>query len=96
MSAKQKDLPGMEDKVLEDLEAAAEKYAGIRDERQQLTNREIEAKADLLQIMKKHKKRNYDHGGIAVEIVMEKETVKVKIRKDSEAEDEDEEKADAA
>lgn len=61
---KQKDLPGMEDRKLPDLHAAAEGYAETRDERMKLTKTEVEQKAKLLELMEKH--------GIEVKIRREK------------------------
>jgi hypothetical protein len=69
----------MEDRKLADLEDAAEDYAKIRDKRVKLTAQEIDTKATLLALMKKHRKTEYNRDGIRIWIVMEQETVKVKI-----------------
>lgn len=87
---KQQRLPGTEDAKIAELQTLAEDYADIRDERQGLTQKETGLKSKLITAMKKHKKKEYDFGGVHIELVVEKETVKVKIR--SNGDDEDEEK----
>lgn len=84
---KQEDLPGMEDRQLDDLEQAATSYAGIRDQRMELNKEEIELKGTLLTLMKKHGKETYKHDGIEINIVHEEETVKVKVAKEKEEEE---------
>jgi hypothetical protein len=80
---KQKRLPTMEDNKLADLEAAAERYAEIRDRRMALTDEEVGLKASLLTIMKRHSKVSYKRDGIEVNIVVKDETVRVKIKHDA-------------
>jgi hypothetical protein len=75
-------LPGMEDPQIEELEDGAREYANIRDDRMKLTTAEVDAKAELLSLMKKHKKETYNHDGVEVKLVHEKESVKVRIKKD--------------
>lgn len=77
-------LPGTEDPEIEELEAAAEEYAGIRDQRMALTPEETRLKGVLLAMMKSHKKTVYNHGSIEIKVVTEKETVKVKLKKEEE------------
>jgi hypothetical protein len=77
-------LPGMEDPEIEELEDAAREYANIRDDRMKLTSSEVETKDVLLSLMKKHKKESYNHDGVEVKMVHEKETVKVRIKKEKE------------
>ena len=79
---KQKRLPTMEDNKLDDLEAAAESYADIRDQRIALNAEEVDLKGKLLNLMKSHSKTQYQRDGISIKIVAEKETVKVKIKKE--------------
>jgi len=79
-------LAGMEDAKIEEIEAAAESYAEIRDRRQALTAEEVPAKKKLLELMHANEKTSYHHNGIEVKVVVEKEKVKVKIKKDSEEE----------
>jgi hypothetical protein len=76
------------DRKLQDLEDAAEAYRDVRDERAQLTIKEVDAKATLLSLMKKHRKTEYRRAGIHIWIVVEEESVKVKI--DPPAEDDEE------
>lgn len=86
---KQGELPGIERK-LKDLHEAALDYAVIRDERQELTLREVAAKTKLLDLMHKHKKEEYEYDGVSIRVVHEEETVKVRVAK------KDEEETDAA
>ena len=79
---KQKRLPTMEDNKLDDLEAAAENYADIRDRRMALTEQEVDLKAGLLKIMKDRGKATYKRDGIECRIVAKDETVRVKIKKE--------------
>jgi hypothetical protein len=78
---KQPRLPGQEDAAITELETAAEGYAETRDQRQALLAEEVEQKAQLLALMKRHKKEHYEHNGVIIDIVHEEETVKVKIAK---------------
>lgn len=75
-------LPEMEDPEIEELEAAAEKYVEVRDERMALTPTESQRKTHLLGLMKKHNKTTYHHDGFDIRVVAEKETVRVKIKKE--------------
>jgi hypothetical protein len=79
-------LPQMEDPQIEELEAAAEDYVAIRDERMALTPREKKLKDDLLAAMKRHGKEKYLRDGIEIKIVHESETVKVRVKKTDEKE----------
>jgi hypothetical protein len=75
-------LPQMDDPVIEELEAAAEKYARIRDERMALTRQEVDQQGLLLTLMQRHHKQTYKRDGIECKVVVEKERVKVKIKKE--------------
>jgi hypothetical protein len=75
-------LPEMEDPAIEELESAAEQYAEIRDRRQELTTEEVRLKTQLLNIMHENKKTEYNHGGVNVKVLVEKEKVRVRIKKD--------------
>lgn len=81
---RQKKLPTMEDNRLEDLEDAALRYAEIRDERQALTRREVDAKDVLHTLMKRHEKTIYRVESMEIKIVAKDETVKVKLLKEKE------------
>jgi hypothetical protein len=76
---KQGTLAGMEDRALSALEAKAEEYAEVRDERMGLTEREGELNDELLALMKKHKKAEYHHGEVHCWVKATDEKVKVKI-----------------
>jgi hypothetical protein len=78
---KNKRLPGMEDPEIEELQSAAEEYAGIRDQRMALTKKEVPRQEKLLQIMKKHGRKHYNHAGVEATLIVEKEKVKVKIHR---------------
>jgi hypothetical protein len=81
---KQKSLPGMEDRKIEELHAAAEDYAEVRDKRMDLLDEEIEMKASLGKLMHKHGLTKYSHHGLVVMLVPGEENVKVKVKKDKE------------
>ena len=76
--AKQKQLPGLEDAVVEEIETAAEEYADRRDDRMRKLEGEIEARDALLEILRKHKRKAYSSKEFQVEIVEGKDKVKVK------------------
>lgn len=79
---RQKRLPEMEDPEIEELESAAEDYASIRDKRQKLTTEEVRLKTDLLSLMHRENKTEYNHGGVSIKVLVEKEKVRVRIKKD--------------
>jgi hypothetical protein len=83
---RQKRLPGTEDPEIEELEAAAEQYASIRDQRMALTPQEKQLKDALLGLMKKNGKERYMRDGIEIKVVHESETVKVKLKRPIEEE----------
>jgi len=77
---RQEALPGMENTKITAIENAAMDYAEIRDERQELTLREVELKTKLLDLMHKAGKTEYKRNGISVKIVPEGENVKVRVK----------------
>ncbi len=79
--ARQARLPGTEDAKIEALHSAALDYAEIRDERMELTEREVKLKDRLLGLMKSHKKETYHYGPVTVTVLHEDETVKVRVAK---------------
>lgn len=79
---KQADLPGMADRKIPDLHAAAEAYVEGRDERMAMTKQEVELKQTLIDKMHEHKRTSYKCDDIEIELKPEGETVKVKRRKD--------------
>lgn len=53
-------IPGTESKRRNDeIEKKAKKYVEARDERMELTEREVKTRADLIEAMKKHKLESY-------------------------------------
>lgn len=84
---RQPNLPGIEDNKIAELEAAALEYAEGRDERMEMTKREVELKKSLLALMHRHKKTIYKCGEIEIRVVPEGEKVKVKIHKEKESSD---------
>ena len=81
-------LPGMEDHAIKPLEEVAARYAEIRDERMELTQREHTLKEHALKLMKKYDKTIYRHDGVEITVVPGEDDVKVRVKK---AGDEDEE-----
>jgi hypothetical protein len=79
--AKNRRLPGVSDAEIEALQDKAREYADIRDQRQALTTQEVNLKGELLKLMKKHHKEEYEYEDVQVKLVHEEETVKVRIRK---------------
>lgn len=77
-------LPQMDDPKIEELEGLAEDYAEVRDERMELSTRESNLKKDLLSAMHRLKREKYNHGGVVITVVHEKENVKVRINKPEE------------
>lgn len=74
-------LPTMEDSAITELNQAALDYAEGRDERMEMTKREVELKTKLIALMHKHGKTTYVYEDIEIELVPEGEKVKVRIRK---------------
>jgi hypothetical protein len=79
--AKQADLPGMEDRRLDDLDAAAREYAEHRDERMQAFKDEVELKRRVLNLMHRHKKNTYDCDGVTIDVVPTDERIRVRVEK---------------
>lgn len=83
---KQKDLPGMSDRKLDDLSDTAHDYAKVRDSRMELSQEEGQLKAKLLTLMKKHRMKEYIYEDVEIRVVTEEESVKVRIRRQKEEE----------
>lgn len=75
-------LPGMEDSAIEELEDAAKRYVGVRDERMALTEREVDAKDLVLTLMKRHDKETYRRDGLEIKVVHTDESVKVRFKEE--------------
>jgi hypothetical protein len=80
----------MEDHAIAPLEAVANEYAEIRDERMTLTTREKSLKVRTCDLMHKHKKTVYRHNGVEITLIPGEEDVKVRVKK---ADDDDDENA---
>jgi len=76
----QEELPGMQDRRIEELHTAALLYASKRDERMALGRVEAQLKDELQALMHKHEKESYIFEGVEVRLVKEEETVKVKVK----------------
>jgi hypothetical protein len=81
---RQKELPGMEDHHLDDIEEMARDYADTRDKRMALNREESQLKEDLLALMKKYKKTVYRVEEMEIKIVVTEEKIKVRILEDKE------------
>lgn len=86
MPKKAPELPGMERKTIKAIESAAEEYAELRDKRMAVLEKEVEAKARLLDVMHKHECTIYKFDDKIVEVLP---TEKVKVRKAGSKADED-------
>ncbi len=80
MVKQQKNLPGMEDTKITEIENLALKYAEVRDQRMAALKGEVEFKQKLLVGMKRATKQPYRRHNVEVRIVHEEETVKVKVK----------------
>jgi len=85
--AKARALPGMEDHAIKPLEDLAVEYAGIRDQRMELSQQEHILKGNALKLMKKYSKTIYKHGGVTIQVIDGEPDVKVKVKKPGEDED---------
>jgi hypothetical protein len=77
----------MEEREVSDLEDKAHEYKKIQKRRTDALKREIELKADILALMRKHKKKDYVRDGIEIHIEARDEVVHVKFHEE-EAEEE--------
>lgn len=99
MARKQLEIPGTERVRIEEIESAADNYVKVRDKRMRLTEQEVAAKVNLLQILLQNEEKlspnaegdkTYAYDDEIVILRSGKRNVKVKAVKDSEGEDEDE------
>ena len=89
MPKKAPELPGMERKGVKQIEDAAEEYSELRDKRMALLEKEVAAKAKLIDVMHKHECTVYRYDDIVVQLLP---TEKVKVRKlSAESKDDDDE-----
>lgn len=81
----QADLPGMENRAIDELESAARRYAAIRDKRMALNDAETKLQDLLMGLLKKYEKREYKRDGIEIWIKVEEEKVKVRVKDEDES-----------
>ena len=84
---RQEVIPGIGDQKIAAIENAAMDYAEIRDERQELTTKEVDLKKRLLDLMHNKGLKEYKRNGISVKVVLEQENVKVRVRAEEDLED---------
>jgi len=83
--AKQVALPGLEQRDIEAIVQAAERYRETRDERMRLSKLEGEQKQDLITIMRKYDRHSYNYRGLFITLT-EEIGVKVKAKDDEQIE----------
>lgn len=79
--ARQKELSGIEKESVKEIEEAAESYVEARDKRMKLTEKEVERKAALIEVMRKHKRTVYrdDNAAPPLLVTLKEGTVSVKV-----------------
>lgn len=79
--ARQKELVGVEKESVKEIEAAAEAYVDVRDKRMKLTTKEVEAKATLIEVMRRNKRTVYrdDNAAPPLLVTLKEGTVSVKV-----------------
>jgi hypothetical protein len=91
---RQSELPGIERKVIKEIDAAAEAYVVERDKRMRLSKRESDAKQALIRVMKKHKVEAYRDDASTPPLIIFLSTVdNVKVT-ESELEEKDDDEKD--
>jgi len=88
---RQMQIPGTERKSVPEVEAAAEVYREVRDERCELSRREKQKKLELLAVMKAHKVKRYkydDDNGEEIMVSLDEREPEVNVKKTGEAEPE--------
>jgi hypothetical protein len=71
-------LAGMEDPEIDGLRGWIEKYQDAKDARMRAGAKEVEAKQEILALMKLHKKMYYYHNGDEIKRTVEKEGIQVR------------------
>lgn len=79
-------LPGVGDEKIQAIESAALDYAEVRNERQGLTQREVEVKGRLIDLMHAKKLTEYKRNGISIKLTVEKEKVTVRVKSEGDLE----------
>jgi hypothetical protein len=70
---KQAMIPGSEELCFPDLDEAMNIYHGVKTERQELTEREVDTKAEVTRLMKEHKLKSYK--SLAYDLIATRDTV---------------------
>ena len=83
---KQLTIAGTKGVVIKELDQAATAYVEVRDERMELTEREVEARGRLVVLMRKHAQTVYRVDAEPPMVVTLSEDVKVSVRKVKERE----------
>ena len=85
-------LPGMERKTIKEIEQLADEYAELRDKRMGVLKKEVEAKAKLIDAMKRNDQEVYEfeEDGETVTVTLKSEE-KVKVKRGQHEDEEDEE-----
>jgi hypothetical protein len=87
MSAKkQSELPIQMPGRIEELHMAALNYVAVRDQRMELTEEEVAAKAVVLELMQKHQEMTYNVEGVEITRILGEEKIKVKVHRAGEEE----------
>ena len=85
---RQQIIPGVGDEKIAAIENAALDYAEVRDERMALSQKEVDLKGKLLDLMHAKKLKEYKRANISVVVKMEQETVKVSVKSEEDLDDE--------
>lgn len=83
--ARQQPLPGLEHRMIAELQDAAMSYAEVAEKRKKLGVEEKALKEELCALMHKYNKRYYSFGNVHIDLTLEAEKVTVKIEKAEEA-----------
>ena len=88
---KQERLPGEEFQVEKhpDVATAAEAYADVRDKRMKLTEKEIDARSNVVDLMKKHKLTKWRDPDSDLIVELEEQDAKLKVKRAKEPEAEE-------
>lgn len=78
--AKQTRIPGTEENLIKEIVDAADDYEELRDKRMEVLKKEVEAKSQLLAVMKKNNLTTYSYENKEITIT-EKEDIKVTSKK---------------
>lgn len=98
MAKRQLEIPGTERKEIKEIEDSAEHYRAVRDKRMRMTEMEVAAKTDLIQVMLTHEAdlepgedgtKVYRYDDEIVILKSGKVNVKVKAAHDDDADDDE-------